>query len=136
MTTDNNQTPAATDRLERIVEGYFAMWNEADPAVRARTIQTTWAADARYLDPMFAATGADELDKLVVGVHQAYPGHRFRLVGSIDSHHDRARWAWELSPVSPAGAPPVAVGVDFAVLADDGRLREVTGFFEPPRQAA
>jgi hypothetical protein len=134
MTTDK-QTVAGNP-LESVVDGYFAMWNESDPAVRAQTIQSTWTSDARYVDPMFAATGAAELDALVVGVHQAYPGHRFRLVGSIDTHHDRARWAWELYPESPRDAPPVAVGVDFAVLAADGRLREVTGFFNPPEQAA
>jgi hypothetical protein len=133
--TTNNQ-PLAANSLDAVVDGYFAMWNQTDPALRRQTIQSTWTADARYLDPLFAAQGADELDALVVGVHQAYPGHRFRLVGSIDTHHDRARWAWELYPVSPQGAAPVAIGVDVAVVAPDGRLHEVTGFFEQPKQAA
>jgi hypothetical protein len=30
------------------------------------------------------------------------------------------------------GEPPIAASVDFTVLAEDGRLREVTGFFERP----
>ena len=30
-----------------------------------------------------------------------------------------------------ADGTPVAAGVDFATVADDGRLREVTGFLEP-----
>jgi len=58
------------------------------------------------------------------------------LVGAVETHHDRARWGWELYPTGPEAGPPVAVGVDFAVLAPDGRLREVTGFFEQPKQAA
>ena len=37
--------------------------------------------------------------------------------------------------LTPDGAAYVT-GVDFAVLAPDGRLREVTGFFAPPAPAA
>ena len=29
------------------------------------------------------------------------------------------------------GGQPVAVGVDFATLTDDGRIRSITGFLEP-----
>jgi hypothetical protein len=55
---------------------------------------------------------------------------RLTLTEAIDAHHDRARWGWALG--SPNGEPPVAVGVDFATLGADGRLREVTGFFAQP----
>jgi ketosteroid isomerase-like protein len=57
-----------------------------------------------------------------------FPGHTFRLTTPVDAHHDRARWGRDL--VGPSGEP-VVVGVDFAELAEDGRIREVTGFFEP-----
>ncbi|MDP8923137.1 MAG: nuclear transport factor 2 family protein [Chloroflexota bacterium] len=116
-----------------LVDRYFAVWNEADPVRRHELMVATWSEDAGYLDPMFAATGHDALDALVTGVHAQFPGHRFRLTGAVDNHRDRARWSWEL--VGPDGAPVVA-GVDFAVLAPDGRLREVTGFFEPPAAAS
>jgi hypothetical protein len=128
-----SETSTAT-AIGTIVEGYFAMWNETDPARRRDVIAATWAPDARYADPMFVADGADALDALAVGVHQQFPGHRFRLTTGVESHHDRARWGWEL--VGPDGGAPVAAGVDFAVLAPDGRLREVTGFFQQPAAAA
>ncbi len=117
-----------------VVDNYFAMWNETDPARRHEVIAATWSRDASYVDPLFAAEGAAALDGLVAGMHERFPGHRFRLTGAVDIHHDRARWGWELA--GPDGGPAVAVGVDFAVLAPDGRLREVTGFFEPPANAA
>ena len=60
---------------------------------------------------------------------EQFPGYRFRQTSPVDVHHDRARWGWEL--VSAEGVPYVA-GVDYALLDADGRLREVTGFFEPP----
>lgn len=119
-----------TTAIEQVVGGYFAMWNELNATRRREVIATNWSDDARYIDPMFAADGRDGLDALVEGVHQQFPGHEFRLVGSVDAHHDCARWGWELAPVD--GGAPVAAGVDFALLATDGRLQSVTGFFEQP----
>jgi SnoaL-like protein len=120
-------------RTAELVERYFAIWNETDPARRRELITTTWSPDLTYLDPLFSAAGPDALDTLVEGVHEQFPGHRFRLIGQVDLHHDRARWAWELA--GPAGGPTVAAGVDFALLTADGRLHQVTGFFEPPAAA-
>ena len=124
---------ATATNVSQIVGAYFAMWNESDPARRRAAIEQAWSADASYLDPMFAAQGADGLDALADGVHQQYPGHRFRLTDPVDAHHDRARWGWEFGP---EGGAPIIAGVDFAVLAPDGRLREVTGFFARPASAA
>jgi len=120
--------------INTVVDGYFAMWNETDPARRREVIAATWTSDARYVDPLFAADGPDALDAMVAAVHAQFPGHRFRPTGAVDAHHDRARWGWEIA--GPDGAPLVAAGVDVAVLASDGRLREVTGFFEQPASAA
>jgi hypothetical protein len=111
----------------KVVEAYFAMWNETDPARRRAAIEAAWSEQASYVDPMFSAEGADGLDALVAGVHQQFPGHQFRQTEAVDAHHDRARWGWELT--GPDGSAPVAAGIDFAVLAPDGRLRAVTGFF-------
>jgi hypothetical protein len=45
-----------------------------------------------------------------------------------DVRHDRVRFTWSLGS---AAGEPIAVGVDFATTADDGRMRDVTGFLEP-----
>jgi hypothetical protein len=119
-----------TIAIAETVAGYFAGWNETDPQRRREIICATWAAGASYVDPLFAAVGHDALEAMVVAVHERFPGYHFRLTGAIDAHHDRARWGWELA--GPDGEPPVAVGVDFATLAPDGRLCDVTGFFAQP----
>jgi hypothetical protein len=129
MTTSD---PATS--VDAVVDGYFAMWNESDSGRRRETIVATWSQDARYVDPLFGADGHDALDALVAAVHEQYPGHRFRRTGAVDVHHDRVRWGWELT--GPNGSPPIVAGVDFAVLAPDGRLRDVTGFFEQPAATA
>jgi hypothetical protein len=38
------------------------------------------------------------------------------------------RFTWHLKPES--GGDTVAVGIDFGVIAEDGRLRSVTGFLD------
>ena len=117
-----------------VVDGYFAAWNETDPQRRRAAVAATWAREADYIDPQFEAVGHEALDALAVAVHEKYPGYRFRLTGAVDAHHDRARWGWEFG--DPNGGTPVVTGVDFAVLAPDGRLRSVTGFFAQPGGAA
>ena len=44
----------------------------------------------------------------------------------IDEHHGYLRFAWEL--VGPDGTVALT-GLDVGELADDGRLRRITGFF-------
>jgi hypothetical protein len=116
-----------TESAVAVVERYFAAWNEQDRARRRALLADAWTEDAVYVDPMFAAAGHAELDDMIAALHQQFPGHRFRKVGAVQAHHDRARWAWELA--DPAGAA-AAAGVDFAVLAPDGRLAQVTGFLD------
>ncbi|MGZ3674419.1 MAG: nuclear transport factor 2 family protein [Ktedonobacterales bacterium] len=128
--TENNAQQSINSR----VEDYFAMWNETDAAKRQALIAAAWSEDSHYVDPLFAASGAEALDAMVAGVHEQFPGHRFRLTSAVDVHHDRAHWEWEL--VGPDGGVPVVGGMDFATIAPDGRLREVTGFFHQRADAA
>jgi hypothetical protein len=121
-------TTPTTD-VTRTVERYFEMWNETDPVRRRAAIEEIWTPVATYLDPMFAAEGYDGLDAMVAGVHERFPGYRFRLTEPADAHHNRVRWGWEFGEPDAA---PMAAGVDFAVLAADGRFGEVTGFFAAP----
>jgi SnoaL-like domain len=116
----------ANQGISTTVDGYFAMWNETDYDRRQAVIAATWSDDARYVDPLASAQGADGLHALVAGVHEQFPGHQFRLTGAVDTHHDCAHWDWEL--VAPDTGRAIARGVDFAVITADGRLRAVTGF--------
>jgi hypothetical protein len=112
-----------TDRIDR----YFAMWNETDAGRRRDLIAKTWTEDARYVDPMLEGEGRKGIDAMVAGVHARFPGYKFRRRGAIDLHHDRVRFSWELAP---EGGPVFADGVDFGVVAPDGRLQAITGFID------
>jgi hypothetical protein len=112
--------------LTKTVDTYLAMWNETDPARRARHIEQAWSAGARYVDPQADVEGYAGLSELVAAVQTRFPQHRFRRSSGIDAHHDRVRFAWEL--VGPNDSIVVA-GIDVGVLAPDGRLEQITGFF-------
>jgi hypothetical protein len=63
---------------------------------------------------------------MVAGVHAQFPGYRFRRLSGVDTHHEQVRFAWELA--NDDGEVAVA-GIDVGELAQDGRLRQITGFF-------
>jgi hypothetical protein len=113
--------------INDIVDNYIASWNESDPERRRALVERTWAEDGTYLDPLMAGAGAEEIAAMIGAAQAQFPGHRFELAFGPDAHNDRVRFAWRL--VGSGG--PVAAGVDFATVAEDGRLRAVTGFLEP-----
>jgi hypothetical protein len=108
------------------VDTYLAMWNEPDPSARADLIAAAWTDDGHYVDPLQEATGHAALAGMVPPVHQQFPGHSFRRTTAVDEHHGHVRFGWELA--APDGTVAVA-GIDVGLLADDGRLRHVAGFF-------
>ncbi len=116
--------------IATVVEDYIASFNETDPARRRALIDRAWAEDATYIDPVMAGDGRDGIDRMVAAAQAQFPGHRFEPTLAPDLHHDRVRFGWRL--VNAADGTPVAAGVDFGTLSDDGRLRAVTGFLEPP----
>ena len=127
------QTELATP-IRQVLNGYFAMWNEPDPARRRQIIEETWTRDASYIEPLMAAEGHEDLNEGVAALQAQFPGHELRPAGRIDSHHDRVRWSWEL--FGPQGGAPMASGTNVGVLSPDGRLRQVTGFFDSTPDAA
>ena len=108
------------------VEQYIATWNEADPERRRALAGQVWTDDGSYVDPLMQGRGPDEIAAMIGAAQAQFPGHRFELAFGPDAHHDRVRFAWRL--VGDGG--PAAAGTDFATVADDGRLRSVTGFLE------
>jgi hypothetical protein len=130
MTASNTDKEAVMADIEAVVDNYIAAWNETDADRRRTLVADTFTEDATYIDPLVAGEGADGIHTMIGGVQGAYPGHRFKLVAGPDAHHDRVRFTWQL--YGEDGAAPVATGIDFATVAGDGRLKDVTGFLEQP----
>ena len=114
------------------VDSYFEMWNEPDPERRAEHIRRAWTDDGSYADPLIQAAGHPGLGDMVAAAHAQYLGYRFSRLSGIDAHNGYLRFDWQLA--GPDGEVAVA-GVDIGELADDGRLRRITGFFGAPPAA-
>jgi hypothetical protein len=112
--------------VNETVAGYIAAWNETDAGRRRHIIARTWSEDGSYLDSHRDSTGYAAIDAMIGAVQEQFPGYRFRLSSGIDKHHDRVRFSWSAGGTEQA--PLFFGGTDYAVLAQDGRLRVVTGF--------
>ena len=113
--------------VQSVVDGYIAMWNEPAEEARRSLVAETLTEDATYVDPLMAGEGVDGITAMIGAAQQQFPGLRFRLHAGPDAHHDRVRYTWQLHGDDGTA---IATGVDFATLAEDGRLREVVGFLE------
>lgn len=114
-------------QITPVIDRYIAVWNESDASRRRDLIAQTWTEDAHYVDPLVNAEGRDAIDATVAAAQAQFPGHVFRLAGPIDTHHNLARFTWELVP--EGGNDAVAIGFDVALLAD-GQLQDVYGFLD------
>jgi hypothetical protein len=110
-----------------LIDRYIAAWNATDAEDRRDLIAGAWTEDARYLDPLLNGQGHDGIDAMVQGLQDRFPAHRFKRTSDVDVHNDRVRFTWELGAQD---ADPIARGVDFGVVAADGRLASITGFFD------
>lgn len=127
-TTTPTATSTGSDALVATVDHYFAMWNATDEDTRRAAIASAWTEDGAYVDPLVQATGYDELVAMVAGVQEQFPGQTFRRTSGIDAHHGLVRFSWQL--VADDGAVTVD-GIDVGIVADDGRLSRIGGFFGP-----
>ncbi len=114
--------------LQQLAEQYLAIWNETDPAARRKLIDTVWAEDGSYTDPLVAAEGRDAVDAMIGAVQAQFTGLVFTLgAAGVDAHHNLARFTWDLGP---AGAEALIVGFDVLVATEDGLIGAVHGFLD------
>ena len=119
-------TTTATTAVQSVVDTYFAMWNEPDRAKRLEVIAQAWTPECHYVDPLSDVTGYDGLADMVDGVRAQFPGATLQRTGDIDAHHDVLRFPWS---ATAADGSVIVAGLDVCVLAEDGRLQALAGFF-------
>ena len=112
-----------------LVERYIDTWNEGDARARRGAVASLFTEDGSYVDPLASVSGHDQIADLIGAVQEQMPGHAFRLAeGSVDAHHNVARFNWELVPAT--GGDTIAIGFDVAVTSEDGRIASVFGFLD------
>ncbi|MFE6489539.1 nuclear transport factor 2 family protein [Streptomyces sp. NPDC057757] len=119
---------ASNDRYESAVARYFEAWNAGEPDARAKAVAAAWAVDGGYTDPLAEVRGHEQLAAVIAAANAQFPGFAFRLAGSVDGHHDIARFGWELVHEADGSAP--VAGFDVITLDEEDRIRSVHGFLD------
>ena len=117
--------------LESLVDRYVAVWNEPDADRRRRGIAALWVEDGAHFTPSLEARGYEALEARVTSAHDRLvrsEGYVFSAK-NVAGHHDTVKFNWEMRPAG--GGPVAALGFDFFVLAEDGRIRVDYQFLEP-----
>ena len=119
-------TANASADVTAVVDDYLAALSEGDAGARARLVSRAWDEDGRFVDPLLDVRGHEAIGDIANAVREQFPEHVFRRTSGIDLHHDRVRFTWAL--VGPDGAVALG-GVDVGEVGEDGRLRQIVGFF-------
>ena len=124
---------------ETLAAKYMALWNEPDPDRRALMIAELWAEDGRHilqppeeirgiaaqpgigLPAVLEARGHEEIEARAASVYEHWVGSEglsFRGRDDVDRLGDVVKFHWE----AVKDGEVFAVGLDFLVLAADGRI--------------
>ncbi|MGY1689482.1 nuclear transport factor 2 family protein [Geodermatophilus sp. SYSU D01105] len=110
------------------VEKYAAAWREPDATARRTLLETCWAEDGVYCDPLSRVEGRDGLAALIGSFQEENPGAHIDVVSGVDEHDGYVRFGWRM--VAADGSVALE-GTDFGELDGAGALRRIVGFFGP-----
>jgi hypothetical protein len=113
--------------MNSVIARYLDCWNETDPVARQKLLEEVWAADAEYTDPLAEAHGTAEIDAVIAGIQDQFPGLVFTQAGPVDAHHRQARFRWALGP---EGGESLVEGFDVAVIDAHNKIAKVLGFLD------
>jgi hypothetical protein len=104
---------------------YADLWSST-PAARAPELNACLSVACVYCDPNGEVRGRPALADYMEGFRQSMPGTRF-CVATVAAHNARTLSEWALLA---ADGSVLQTGRSFAVHDEQGRLREITGFFD------
>jgi hypothetical protein len=110
---------------EFLWERYARIWS-SELAVRATELEACLADGCSYCDLNGLLEGREALSQYMGGFQESVKGGRFEIL-SVIQHHDRMLAEWRLRGSDGA---VLQTGKSFATRASDGRLQNITGFFE------
>ncbi len=105
---------------------YQTSWSETDPAKRLALFAQSLRPECVYTDPNTQLAGYDQLAGYMAQLQANIPGVRF-VTTEFKTHHDRSLTHWNMED---GNANVLGIGASHFVHAVDGRLMEMTGFFD------
>ena len=107
---------------------YATAWAEADSTKRMQILERYLAGDVTYTDSLTDLAGYAQFSECMAGFQKDMPGVRFVTTG-FTHHHQRSLAQWNM--VDSKGSI-LGQGESFVQYGQDGRLTQITGFFESP----
>ncbi|MBM9465998.1 nuclear transport factor 2 family protein [Nakamurella leprariae] len=102
--------------IEELVRAnLLEVFGERDADRRAAAAERVLAADVRFCDPEASVVGRDAVLAKAQQLLDDAPGFVFSPAGPVSVAQDLGHLAWEFGP---PGAPPVARGIDIALVED------------------
>ena len=113
-------------------ETYQSAWvNGIAPDERQRLLRESVAEDCLYQDPGTTCRGHAELTVKIEDANQKGPGATFRN-DRFFTHHDKAVVNWTMFD---GAGEEYATGASYVQFGADGRLTDMTGFYDAPTKA-
>ncbi len=122
----------ASTSFTELADRYVAVWNETDAAARRAAIASLWVPEGEHHVRTLQAKGYEALHQRVTGSHEKNVrdnGFRFIATGDAQPLHDAVMFHWQMVPA--AGGPVAALGLEFLMLAEDGRIATDYQFILP-----
>jgi hypothetical protein len=114
---------------ETLWKRYAAIWSlHAD--ARMPELSLCLADGVTYCDPNGLIEGCAALSAYMGQFQASMPGGRFHIRWVLN-HHDRSLAHWALLG---SDGTIVQTGTSFSALSEDGRLKDITGFFHPAKE--
>jgi hypothetical protein len=109
------------------IAAYGAAWLETDAQRRLALLETAWASDAVYCDPLDRVAGREALAEHIAATQVSLAGGTVAVASEPVRHHDSAFFRWSMTDASGG---TVLTGWDVVQLDDSGRISRLTGFFD------
>ena len=126
----------ASTSFAELADRYVAAWNETDAAARRAAIARLWRPEGEHHVRTLRVKGHEALEQRVIGSHEKnVQGGGFRFVSAGDAQllNDAVMFHWHMVPA--AGGPIAALGLEFLLLAEDGRIAVDYQFILPTPSA-
>jgi hypothetical protein len=104
---------------------YARIWS-SEPSLRLSELEACLVDGCVYCDVNGVQEGREALSRYMGGFQESVKGGNFEIL-SVVHHHDRMLAEWRLLGANGA---VLQTGRSFATVSDDGRLQNITGFFD------
>jgi hypothetical protein len=109
-------------------EMYTSAWSEPDAAKRLELFEKSLSPHCDYADPLIQTGGYRALSGYMAELQKNVPGIKF-VTTAFKTHHNRSLAHWNMVD---GNGNLLAPGISFLNHSVDGRLVEMSGFFDPP----